>query len=61
MYLMTIYFLFLETITINNIFNMFGIFNHWFWLNENTIIFSLSEIGIHHICIAKIDDDLKHV
>jgi len=42
--------------------NIFGLFNHWFWLNENTLVFSLSEIGdIHHVCVAKIDDGFKHM
>lgn len=37
-----------------------GLSNHWFWLNENTFLFTLSEIGdIHHFCIAKVDDDFK--
>ncbi|XP_022162611.1 elongator complex protein 1 [Myzus persicae] len=42
--------------------NMSGILNHWFWLNENTVVFSLSDVGnIHHMCVAKIDDDFKHI
>lgn len=41
---------------------MFGIFNHWFWVNENTIVFSLSEVGsIHYVCVAKINDGFKHM
>lgn len=41
---------------------MSGILNHWFWLNENTVVFSLSDVGnIHHMCVAKIDDDFKHM
>lgn len=40
--------------------NIIGLYNHWFWLKENTLIFSISEVGdIHHVCIGTIDDDFK--
>ncbi|XP_050537396.1 elongator complex protein 1 [Daktulosphaira vitifoliae] len=32
--------------------------NHWFWFNESTFIFSLSEVNnIHHVCVASTSND----
>lgn len=43
--------------TIYNLPNLSGIFNHWFWLNENTLIYSVSEVGgTHQICVNKFND-----
>lgn len=41
--------------------NMSGLlYNHWFWLKENTLIFSISEVGdIHHICVGTIGNNFK--
>lgn len=45
---------FLETI--NSISNVPGLYSHWFWLNENTLMYCISQIGgIHQICVTKID------
>ncbi|XP_027837017.2 elongator complex protein 1 [Aphis gossypii] len=53
---------YVKNTTIYNISHMSGIFNHWFWINENTILFSLSEVGsIHYVCVAKINDGFKHI
>lgn len=53
-------FYFLEII--NSLSEVPGLFSHWFWLNENTLLFSLSEVSnTHHLCIAKIDDDFKQM
>ncbi|VVC39279.1 WD40/YVTN repeat-like-containing domain,Quinoprotein amine dehydrogenase, beta chain- [Cinara cedri] len=50
--------LYTKSKTINSILNATGLCNHWFWLNENTLIFSLSEVGnFHFICILKVDND----
>lgn len=43
--------------TIYNLSKLSGIFNHWFWLNENTLIYSVIQVGgLHQICVTKFDD-----
>lgn len=57
---MIIFYYFLEVM--NSLTDISGLFSHWFWLNENTLLFNVSEISnIHHFCIAKIDEDFKQM
>ncbi|XP_050429932.1 elongator complex protein 1 [Adelges cooleyi] len=53
---------FMKKISVNNITDTVGLIDHWFWYDENTLLFSLSELSdIHHICILVFDADNKNI